>query len=380
MQKTLERVPVDQLGFGVNFRLPNLYNLVGLQTDISQHDLQEPLMVRDNGNGDQKEILRGNRRGRAILNIREDNPDRFAELFGGGVECIVVSDVSDEEALILKVDEGTKQPLTHPYEIQLAANMLFDAGLAEADVAVQLSDLIDKISPMKAAARKELEALQVKRVDAEKQGLKDYVKTVDTEIREFTGKYRRGFCQNLNNTYRCPDKVKHALFFHACGERHSLDTTDEYLPKLTQSQVTSLWKAHKKDLDIVDEGKTVSKYNKRVTGPNFNKRWAELIAKSKEADSKEPSETKPKAMSAKDMLAEVSDGKFKSDVAILACKWHAGNKEAINDLISADEQAYAANLVRDGEPDLWKKVVKAASRIEKSIAAEADKEATPSEE
>ena len=369
MTKTLEKIKASVLGFGENFRFHNGYKTEGLRSDIAERGLQESLMVWDKGE-DKMEILRGNRRGKSILELKEISPAQFDKWFADGVDCIVVRDVTPDEALILKVDEGTKLTLNNPYEVQLAANMLFQAGFKEADVAITLADLIDRVSPMSAEVSRELSALRIKRDEAATRGLTDYVKTVDAEIRKLFGTYRHGFCQGLNNTYRCPTKVHYAKYFHACGERHPEDKSTDFLPKLTTASITKLWKAHTKDLEIIEIGQMVSKYNKRVTGPNFNSEWSKLVVKQQEADGKDKP-TNPKAMSAKDIMLEVTGGKFKSDAVQLACKWHAGDKEVIGDLTKADEYAYLAALVREGDKDLWKKVVKVATTLEAKMAAEA---------
>jgi hypothetical protein len=304
----------------------------------------------------------------AVRLLKEQNAKRFAELFTKGVPSLKVTDVTSDEVIVLKLDHVDQQGLTDPHELQRSANMLFTINKTESDVATQLATLIDKIAPMKQKARVELDSLRAKLEHVKASGNSASVELTSREIRDFIFAYRRGFVQNLHNTFRCPSCFMSALFKKATG--HNPTGINEYLPTLTSADVTSLWNSHKADLEIRENG--VPKYNKERVGPNFSEKWTKLVEKSKQAEAdgteKEP---KAKAMSAKDMMQEVKEGKYKSELACRLTSHHAGDK-TVDNLESLDCASYYSDLVRKHDAGMWEKVVIAAKEIEKRLIA-ADK-------
>jgi hypothetical protein len=166
-----------------------------------------------------------------------------------------------------------------------------------------------------------------------------------------------------------------ALFKKAVG--HNPPNVAEYLPRLSSTDVTNLWKCHQKDLGLLDNG--IPKYNKVVFGPNFADKWTKLCEKSQKDEAEEATGTKearPKAMSAKDMHQEVKDGKYKSELAYVLTSHHCG--ESIDPAVKGqlDIASYYNDLVRKFDKTAYSNFVAIAVEIEAKLVAESNKVAS----
>jgi len=280
--------------------------------------------------------------------LKETDPKRFEELFGKGIPCIVREVSGPRDVARFKVDHGNELSLTDPFELYKCVKMLFDAGFTEIEAVVEVAGMMERISPMKPERRREIEALATPK-----------------EREKALAEYRRGFIQGLHNIARSPLIVEAALEYKASGEPVE-GFEDQYLPKLTISQVGSLWKAHSEDLKVQREDGTPV-FSKRSPGPKFREKWEKIveISKKREADQDE-GVVRDKAMSGKDMKAELKDGKWLSKFGHLVTKHHAGDK-SVGDLSQYDYTCYMAELVKEADPKLWKQVEKSAKAIEAEV-------------
>jgi hypothetical protein len=358
---------------GENPRLAKNLNLGTLVSSIEENGLLEPITVTPIANGEFLTV-RGHRRGMAIGELMKRNPKRFNELFGKGVPALVLSDVTEKEIVLLKLDHSDQQNLSDPYELQHSANMLFAIEATESEVANRLAGMIDRISPMKASAVNELNALKLKVEEAKKTGNDAAVILASQEVEKFVATYRRGFVQGLHNIQRCPVKVMHALYKRSTGENP--EGVTEVLPALTTADITELWKAHSSDLEIRENG--LPKYNKELNGPLFTEKWDKLVAKA--AAPAEAKVEKSKAATAKALKEEVDKGKYMSKLAVTVTQHHAGDAEATARIPELDKAAYHGDLVRQHDEALWATVVKAAGEItQRLIAASKAKAAAKAE-
>lgn len=345
------------LTVGQNPRIPSRMALAGLMENIEAVGLKEPIVIWEPEKG-RIEVIRGHRRREALMLLRSQNAKRFEELFGKGIPCLMVTGVTTDEVLDLKLDHVGVQDLSDPHELQRSANMLFAVGRTETEVAMQLSGLIDKISPMNSKAKVELDTLREKSKLAMARGNGAAVELAERDIKTFVGNYRRGFVQNLHNTFRCPDIVMAALYLKATGSKP--EGVTDYLPKIGATEVTSLWKAHKADLELKKDGAPI--YSKQRPGPAFRMRWDEYIAKEKEAlENPKADEARPKAMSAKEMDQEVKDGIWKSALACAIVQRHMG--AAKTDLTGLDNEAHFMDLIKAHDKALFAKVMEAGVAI-----------------
>ena len=376
MKYTQIHIQPDTLTFGENPRLPTNLNIPAMRDSIETlGKLLEPVTVWQPEAGI-FELIRGHRRSFAILEILAENPTRYAEIFPEGIPAFEVEDVTVEEVVELKLDHTEQQGLSDPHEVQMSANMLFAIRKTEADVAFQLASLIEKINPMKSKAKADKAELEEKLADAKVQGKPKAIDNAEKAIKKHIADYRRGFVQHLHDVYRCPHVVNAALYHKACGEQPA-GFEEEYLPRLTNAQVNSLWKAHKEDLEVIDDDTGVPKYNQNRVGPQFSEKWASLVKTEKEANNGDPTPPKPKAMSGKDMKAEVGE-RWNSVGFCKLTGWHSGDKE-VEGLDALDAQYHLLDLVAKEQPDLLEMVITEGKKIEAEQIA-ADKEATAAAE
>lgn len=369
MQYDTQVIPFGSLFMGVNVRLPANLNIPPLAADIEERDLKNPLMVWQPNGNDKFEIVQGHRRFMSLETIKTRNPKRFDELFGNGVPCLVVSDVTPEEVFDLKVDHGTEESLKDPFEIQLCANLLFSIGKTEKQVIIQLTPLVDRVIPMKAKTKAELKKLREDKAKYEAEGDKRKVDAVTKEIDDKIFEYRRGYVQGLHDAARCPDCVMAALYLKAAGEKPD-GYENEDLPKLTNSNVKALWAAHKEDMSELENGKP--RWSKSRPGPLFRAKWKALCESTKKDPKK--AKAKPKSLPASEILSEVTEGIVQSALGVALCNLHAGNKAYAERVPELDKASHYTDLVREHDPKLWAKVVKSAEDIEE-IQREEDKAA-----
>ena len=371
MEMKVKTIPMDNLFMGQNVRLASRMSLDTLMADIASVGLQNPIQVwRPNGQ-ELFEVLRGHRRLTAIQKLEGSLPEAYSKWFAKGIPCLLVTDIDANDALELKVDHGNELSLSDPFELQLCANLLFSAGRTEEAVVLALAGLMDRISPMKVSRRKELDEINTLITQADAAGEKLMAAAKRDEANKLVAVYRRGMVQGLHNAYRCPSLVMATLASKAGGVVAD-EFKGQYLPDLTTSDVKGLWKAHTQDMTILENGRP--KFSQSRPGHAFRQLWEKIIAKAKEADAK-PDDVRAKSMSANDILKDVKEGKFKSEIACRMASYHAGNEDEATALPALDAKAYAGDLISQYNADLWQMVLDEAAKIEKK-QLEADKAET----
>ena len=346
MDAVISYIAITALRMAENVRLESRYNLPPLMADIGLNGLKNPIMVYLDGK--EYPVLQGHRRLKAIILLQQTDPKRFAELFPEGIPCIVRKVSGAKDIARLKVDHGNELSLNDPFELYKCAKFLFDAGFGEKEVIIELRGLAERQSPMKAEREREIANLPPQK---------------DKDKAYF--EYRRGLIQGLHNIARCPFIVEAALEFKATGEEVK-GYENQFLPKLTMSQVSRLWKAFQEDGEV--ERKDGTKvYSKRNPGPKFLTVWDKIVASAQKAEAdKEDGVVREKAMSGKDMKAELTESKWLSRFGQLLTKHHTGDK-SVGDLKELDYSAYCIELVQEADPKLWKQVEKQAKAIEAEV-------------
>lgn len=366
MKQVLSKVPLDSIAILRNVRLDALHPIANLADSIRQTGLNTPIVVHQGDYGGlPNRVLRGHLRVRSMLQVRDKYPDDFNKHFPDGeVPAIIVTQATPEEISELLVDHGNENPLKHPLELQFCANELFESGHTEDFVIHHLSTLMDRISPMKGDTRTKIEGFRKEMEIAERAGRLDEVEQLQREIRQRISQYRRGMVQNLHNTYRCPNIVMAALTYKATGVKPE-GYEDTILPKVTSTEVTSLWNAFKDDLCILRDGIPV--YTKENPGPNFNRRW-EKLCDDTVAASKEDKPPRKKAMSAQSMLAEVNEGMWRSEGLVKLSQRHAG--EEVTGLAAIDQNYRYADLLIKRDPECWEANIERAKELEEELREE----------
>ena len=371
---TSQYVNLESIIVGRNVRLPGHgMKIEELSADIHDNGLQTPLTVF--GKDGKFLTIAGHRRRMALQKIYNEEPLVFAKLFPKGVPVTIANGITEDQAEAMKVDHGNEVGLSDPMELQLCANILFQQGCNEKQVVIRLAALMDRIKPMKAdKAKKYRQMLADAELWKEKGNLTEY-KAKIAEAETFLFQYRRGMVQNQNAAFKCPDIVMAALYFKSTGERPPVESgfaveKTEVLPDgLTYEHVKKLETAFGKDLLVLENG--TSKYNKRVPGPEFLAKWAEIKADllKKAADS-ENQVVRDKAMSAGDMEMEIKSSKWNSKGFQILTRHHRNEKDVdMAQLKSYDTIAYLAELLSARAPKEWADCVKVAEAIEKDMVA-----------
>ena len=369
---SITKVTIGTVTMGENPRLPTNLEIPALAENIGVVGLLEPIHVWYPKGDGVAEVIRGHRRLMALVELQDKNPMVFAEQFPDGVPAIVWDDITEEEALILKLDHGGQVTLSDPHELQMSAKMMFDKGFTEAQVANQLKPLIVKLAPLSANMQKDIKGLEARITAARAADDSTEIAVASKELEERIAKGFRGRVQHLHNVARCPDIVNASLFYKACDIKPE-GFEDDVLPKLTTDMVKALWKAHSKDLEDIDEETGAPKYNKTRTGPLFVEKWHEILKKEAEAATGN-TPTKPKAMSAKDMNGEIKDGKWESVGFYKLTEHHTGDK-TVEGLALIDREYKALDLVKQYSDDLFEMVIKEAASIEATLKEEKKPEA-----
>lgn len=360
MEAKVAKVDINSLVMTDNPRLPTNMDIDTLAENIISIGLIEPIHVRQKSKGI-LEVLRGHRRSEAMMKIADETPEIFAKLFPDGINAVIWENVSDAEAVVLKLDHGAQVSLVDPHELQMSANMMFVNDYTEGATANQLKPLIMKISPMSAKNKAKVKALE-EDVEKAKNGTDRAV--AQKVLEDWIANHYRGRVQNLHNVFRCPKVVNAALYYHATGETvYPKDVPEGLdLPKLTNGDIKALWKAHKSDMEEMDEKTGAPLYNKETVGPKFKAKWMELV---EAVDA--PTTPKQKAMSANDMNKECTDGKWLSVGFYKLTKRHTGDK-TVEGLEALDIEYRAIDLIKEHTPELYEAVMTEASKLKNELA------------
>lgn len=354
---------VEDLIVTGNVRLPNLYKVEAMADAIETDGLETPITVWQPEKDGPFHLLRGHRRRKGLLAFKARNPEGFETMFPGGkVPLELRVGITLEEANKLKVDHGNQLALSHPHEIQMAASMLFETGATEEDVAVALRGLFEVTKPFRGKNKDKVEELTQKLSEASPLEAVKLQKQINVCIKNF----HRGRVQGLKKVWRLPEIVTQARFFQACGQRPEGVSPTEYLPRLTDGNVSTLLKAFEKDLKIVDD-LGLAKHSRRNPGPDFYKAWDAIC----EEDQKPTSTTvRSKAMAGgkiRDSAATYNSVGFRA-----MCALHCGDNPDVGPAVKeADELLYTAELISKHEPELWESILVARNAVQQRMVAEA---------
>jgi hypothetical protein len=380
MKEKLATILLTAIYTGENPRIYKEDHIDGLARDIRENGLIDRITVWDHPSEDDKSLryqaLKGHCRLKAINRIKAADPTRFEELFPGGKVDVHVYDSSttEDEALKVKLDHGQQAELSNWYELYLSAFMLFLSGLKEKEVVIRLSHLMDRVAQLKGKAKEKIDALRAAVTEARDAG--DYREVVRREdkLEDELFTTRRGMVQNLNRVRKSPKLIEASMYYLYVGTVPDGYEAEQLIKSLTNRDIRKLAEEHVKDIDIKVEGNLdesgVPKYSRDIPGPNFWKLWNEIKAAKAGESTGEP---RPKAMSANAMSEEIKDGKYRSAIAILVTRRHAGEQDI--DTTEADSRAYYADMVAKHAPDVWSDVEKRAKDIIADVQAASEQAA-----
>jgi len=349
----------EDIMLGGNVRLKRNLRTRELAEDIRANGLKSRIVVGKIGK--ETHLIAGFRRMAAIELGFKLWPNTLKGWFPGGkVPVIVKSGLSAEEIEAEKCDHGNMVGLSHKFEITLSVEHLRRAGLTEKDIATKLAGVLDTVYPLEPSARKKKDAFDEK--IAEARGMAKV--KLEAEKAEWYLGYRRGIIQNHVRIVRTPKVIWATEYYKAEGEKPEGFDGVNLPSRLTQSQIRKLDKAHKADMDdVTSKVNGISKFSREIPGPLFSDLWASILeAEAKEGPMKA---VRAKAMSAKDMRTELTEGAWKSEGFRRLTAHHSG--EEIEGLTQADAMLYYAELASKYAKDAWKACVAVGKDAEKAL-------------
>lgn len=352
----------SNLVVGHNPRLSRNYRTRELAEDIRANGLKQRIVVGevDDLPGETPEVIAGHRRIAAISLGFGLWPDVFEKHFPKGrIPVILKRGMSRDQIEAEKCDHGNMVGLNHRCEVLNSVIMLREAGLTEKAIAVKLAGVLDTVYPLTADARKKRDAFDQKISEARGSARSK----LEKDKAEWYLEYRRGIIQGHLRVYKCPDVVKATMLYIAEGEKPEGFEKVAMPSKLSQSQVKKLDAEHRedmKDASVFVDG--LSPYTKASPGPRFLEAWTEVL----EASAKKPNGKRSKALSAKEMQAELTDGRWKSTGFRKLTAHHGGSKD-VKGLDEADGLCYTAELVFGSRDPEHRKLAKAFDKAAQSI-------------
>ncbi|MHC4302639.1 MAG: ParB N-terminal domain-containing protein [Planctomycetota bacterium] len=223
---------------------------------------------------------KGHRRIAALGYIKEENPERFAELFPNDeIPVIVVSNATDQELVALQIDH-TQKGLSD-YEILLACIMQFQVGWKPGNVGTHCHQLFINSPASQKKFDKRLEEIDVEAkvlgVKAREKGASPQeVEDIEAaHVAKETASYFKGVAQQYHRIWECPNIVLASFEFGATGKVPKGWREAELISKINKANAQTLLKAHKADLNTLTENDE-TKYSKAEPGPLFRAAWAKL--------------------------------------------------------------------------------------------------------
>lgn len=325
-----------------------IFNERALVPSIVEIGLEVPLHVRGYESRKTLDLMRGDRRTKALIIVRREYPADFERHFPEGIPCIVHMDISDEEAIEITNDHGSSLSLSNEFEVYLTVEGYYRMGLSEKQALFRIQTLLDHIMPIKGKAGIELAELKTKLDNASKANREERLKAYE----ERYWKARRGVMQRYTRIYKNPGIVKDAMEFKWMKVMPEGYEKDSVLPILSDDDLRQLSKSF---IDEVGEGSfdgdgrpTVSKNN---PGPKWDELWADTVRS--KVDGKKDGEAR-KSKGRKDILKPLEEGQIESGAMANIIRHHAGDKDVDAKCISiTDTMLAVVEVVQKMDNQLW---------------------------
>lgn len=328
-----------------------IFNERALVPSLVEIGLEVPIHVRGFSGRKTYDLLRGDRRTKALKIMEKEYPERFEAHFADGIPCVMHMDISDEEAIEITNDHGSSLSLSNEFEIYLTAEGYFRMGLSEKQGLFRIQTLLDHILPIKGKAGIQVEELKVKLDNASKANREERLKAYE----ERYWKARRGVMQRYTRIYKNPSIVKDAMEFKWLKTMPTGYEAGSTLPILSDDDLRQLSKCF---VDEVSEGSfdeggrpTVSKNN---PGPKWAELWLDTVKSKAGGDKDQPRKSKGR----KDIMKPLEDGQIDSGYMANVIRHHAGNKDVDGGtIIKADLMLAIVEVTQKVDPELWSQCV-----------------------
>ncbi len=329
-----------------------IFNERALVPSIVEIGLEVPIHVRGFSDRKTVDLLRGDRRTKALKITEKEYPEAFAAHFPEGIPAVMHMDISDEEAIEITNDHGSSLSLSNEFEIFLTVEGYFRMGLSEKQALFRIQTLLDHIIPIKGKAGIEVEELKTKLDNASKANRDERLKAYE----ERYWKARRGVMQRYTRIYKNPTIVKDSMEFKWLKTMPTGYEADTTLPILSDDDLRQLSKCF---VDEVAEGSYSEGGRPLVTKNNPGPKWDELwldTVKSKAEGKKEGEARKSKGR--KDIIKPLEDGQIDSGFMANVIRHHAGDKDVDGGIIvKADLMLAIVEVVQKVDAELWSQCV-----------------------
>lgn len=235
----------------------------------------------------------------ALQKIKEERPDAWKRHgFDKGVPCHVYKDLSEEQILDLRTDEGRNQePLAGKVEAFNALKPHYDKGRTDKEIEVNFWRIIADtcVSPAK---RNELYEQFRKSNDPA-----EFMKAVHNATYVHQQRFRA--------LHRCPQIVRDAW---KKGELGETDENGNTCPKLTDAEIKKLAKAHQADLAEDEASGFKHNYGVNNPGPGVKAQLEEIL----ESKQQKEKGVQQKPMTKSDRQKHVEHGKSRTEKVIFS--------------------------------------------------------------
>ncbi len=334
------------------------YNERALCDSIATSGIETPLVVRSFKGKKSVIILRGHRRFRAVGLLRKEQPTVFERLFIDGLPCVVMEDITDNEATEIMNDHGESKSLTNEAEIYQLIKGYYRIGLNENQTLSKVLTLLDEVKPLSGEARTDCESLK-HMLETAKPAKREACLQAYTERVQ---KARRGIMQKYTQVYRNGSIVERCMFYVWTGLIPEGFEAEEMV-KLTTGDVTKLHRL------FVKAGKAAIETGVIVSANKPGKEWFEAFEaiKAEKSTGKKEGETR-KSMARKDIIKPLEDGQIDSKSMSDVIRFHTGNKDVdAKVVLAADILLAVAETMRDHNPELWAQCTEAYKAYMQSV-------------
>ncbi len=321
-------VPLEALTFdhSANYRLTSRLFIDEFVDEIRRDGLKEPLLISERPDGT-KMVLQGHRRGLVAERIQQDFPTDWKRLFADGLPCRILTGLTHEEEVRLRIDDDGKVIANNPYEIYLKVKDLISIGASRKEICWRIRVTLDAKSKPPQALQDEIKELV--RNGAEEAAVDKY------------WNYRRGrIAAIVENLPILPVAVEEAFRRNCIGEK-----TDVWV---TGPEVGKLAKAWREDVAAVGENGVHPTHD--LPGPAFVAAWEAqkaLCAKKRQGRST----GKMSAAAVGDVAKRLQSTGLKK--ALLA---HQGDSSRLSALAESDRLLQIAECISERDPELWRDV------------------------
>lgn len=245
--------------------------------------------------------LDGRHRWSALKKIQEERPDVWKRhQFDKGIPCKVYENLTEDQVLDLRTDEGRGQePLVGKVEAWRALKPHYNNGRTDKQIEASYWKVFADTCCSPGKASELLQAF------GECKSMSDFLEKVHNATYVHQMRFRALF--------NCPNVVEDAWIK---GELGQLDEANVPFPRINDKDLRNLAKAFKADIAADEAHGFDLNYTKENPGPNFNQEWDKLLAE--KANKSNGSDQEQKPMTKQERENRIANAKSGTEKLIFA--------------------------------------------------------------